>query len=307
MTDYPRDLAGYRGRPPAPAWPGGTRLALNFALNYEEGGERSVLDGDPHSEVYLIPEFPGLPAVEGRNPLVEDLYEYGSRAGFWRLLSLFDERGVKFTCWAVGLALARNPQVGSAMAAGGHEVASHSWRWIDYSDMPEAEEREDIRRTVETIRQLTGDGPSGWYTGRYGPNTRRLVMEETDTIYDSDCYNDDLPYWVEIAGRNRLIVPYALDTNDFKYAMMPGWSSGEDFLAYLKLAFDRLYAEGTRTPKMMTVGLHCRLSGRPARAEAVARFLDYAIAHDDVWICKREEIARHWMAYHPASGEDGDR
>jgi allantoinase len=294
-----RNLVGYGRRRPAADWPGGARIAVSFVLNYEEGGERNVMDGDPHAENYLVPDLAGLPAIPGRNYFVEDAYEYGSRAGFWRLLRLFEERDLKFTSWAVGLALERNPEAGAAMAEAGHEVASHSWRWIDYADVPEQREREDIRKTVEVIHRITGTEPLGWYTGRYSKNTRRLVMEETNTLYDSDCYNDDLPYWVEVSGRPRLLVPYALDTNDFKFALTPGWTSGDDFFAYLKAAFDRLYREGEAEPKMMSIGLHCRLAGRPARADALARFMDYVQSHEKVWICRRIEIARHWMARHP--------
>lgn len=297
----PRDLIGYGRTRPHADWPGGARVAISFVLNYEEGGERSVADGDPHAETYLTPEMVGLAAKPGRNFSVEDHFEYGSRAGFWRLLRLFGDRGLPFTCWAVGLALARNPDAGRAMAEAGHEVGSHSWRWIDYAGMPEAQEREDIRRTVQTIWDIAGTPPLGWYTGRYSENTRRLVMEETETLYDSDSYNDDLPYWVDVSGKPRLIVPYALDTNDFKFATTPGWMSGEDFFAYLKAAFDQLYQEGAAEPKMMSVGLHCRLTGRPARAQALGRFMDYVAGHERVWICRRVEIARHWMAKHPAT------
>lgn len=302
MTDpRPRDLIGYGRTRPHAAWPGNARVAVSFVLNYEEGGERSVADGDPHAETYLTPEIVGLPPKPGRNLSVEEHFEYGSRAGFWRILRLFHERGLPFTCWAVGLALARNPDAGRAMAEAGHEVGSHSWRWIDYAGMPEAQEREDIRRTVQAIREIAGTPPLGWYTGRYSENTRRLVMEETETLYDSDSYNDDLPYWVPVAGKPRLIVPYALDTNDFKFATTPGWMSGEDFLAYLKAAFDQLYREGAEEPKMMSVGLHCRLTGRPVRAEALGRFMDYVIGHERVWVCRRVEIARHWMEKHPVA------
>lgn len=301
MTDpRPRDLIGYGRTRPHAAWPGNARVAVSFVLNYEEGGEPSVADGDPHAEIYLTPEIVGLAPKPGRNFSVEDHFEYGSRAGFWRILRLFGERGLPFTCWAVGLALARNPDAGRAMAEAGHEVASHSWRWIDYAGMAEAQEREDIRRTVQAIRETTGTPPLGWYTGRYSENTRRLVMEETETLYDSDSYNDDLPYWMEVS-KPRLIVPYALDTNDFKFATTPGWMSGEDFFAYLKAAFDQLYVEGAEKPKMMSIGLHCRLTGRPARAAALARFMDYVIGHERVWVCRRVEIARHWMATHPAA------
>jgi allantoinase len=296
----PRDLIGYGRHRPQAEWPGGARIALSFVLNYEEGGERNVMDGDPHAEIYVTPEISGIPPVTRRNLSVEDLFEYGSRAGFWRLMRVFGERDVPFTSWAVGLALKRNPEAGIAMAEAGHEVASHSWRWIDYADVPEEQEREDIRKTVQTIREITGHPPLGWYTGRYSANTRRLVMEETETLYDSDCYNDDLSYWTRVDGKPRLMIPYALDSNDFKFALSPGWTSGDDFFTYLKAAFDHLYREGETEPKMMSVGLHCRLTGRPARAEALARFIDYVLTHERVWICRRVEIARHWMVRHPA-------
>ncbi len=296
----PRDLIGYGGSRPDARWPGGARIAVSFVLNYEEGGERSVADGDPHSEIYLVPDIVGPAPQPRRNGFVEDAFEYGSRAGFWRILKLFEERRLPFTCWAVGLALSRNPEAGRAMAEAGHEVASHSWRWIDYAGMPEDEERDDIRKTVRTIAEIAGRPPLGWYTGRGSLNTRRLVMEETETLYDSDSYNDDLPYWTDVAGKSRLIVPYALDTNDFKFATNPGWMSGEDFFAYLKSAFDQLYKEGEHEPKMMSVGLHARLTGRPARANALARFMDYVQGHEKAWICRRVEIAQHWMAHHPA-------
>ena len=301
---YPRDLVGYGRRRPHAAWPGNARVAVSFVLNYEEGGERNVLDGDPHAEIYLTPEIVGVPAIPGRNPFVEDGFEYGSRAGFWRVLDVFAEHRLPFTAWAVGLALKRHPDAGRAMAEAGHEVASHSWRWIDYSGVSEEQERADIRATVATILETTGSPPLGWYTGRYSPNTRRLVMEETKTIYNSDAYNDDLPYYRLVGGKPRLIVPYALDTNDFKFATDPGWMSGEDFLSYLKLAFDRLYREGEDQPKMMSIGLHARLTGRPGRAEALARFMDHVLNHDRVWICRRREIAEHWLKTHPY-GEGG--
>ncbi len=295
----PRNLIGYGRARPQAAWPGGARVAVSFVLNYEEGGERSVADGDAHAENYLVPDIVGLAPHPDRSRFAEDAFEYGSRAGFWRILDLFGERGMPFTCWAVGLALARNPEAGRAMAEAGHEVASHSWRWIDYAGMAEDAEREDIRRTVRTITEIAGQPPLGWYTGRCSRNTRRLVMEETETLYDSDCYNDDLPYWTDVAGKPRLIVPYALDTNDFKFAMNPAWMSGDDFFMYLKSAFDQLYQEGEREPKMMSIGLHARLSGRPGRAKALTRFMDHVRGHEKAWICRRVEIARHWMAHHP--------
>ena len=299
----PRDLRGYGRARPQAEWPGGARVAVSFVLNYEEGGERSVDDGDPHAEHYLVPDIVGVAPQARRNLFVEDAFEYGSRAGFWRILGLFEQRRMPFTCWAVGLALLRNPDAGRAMAEAGHEVASHSWRWIDYADMPEAAEREDIRRAVRAIAEVAGAPPLGWYTGRGSVNTRRLVMEETDTLYDSDSYNDDLPYWTTVAGKPRLIVPYALDTNDFKFAMNPGWTSGEDFYLYLKAAFDHLYREGEREPKMMSIGLHARLTGRPGRADALARFMDHVGSHPGAWVCRRVEIARHWTARHPFAAE----
>ena len=306
MTDEDaRDLIGYGRHRPQANWPGGARVAVSFVLNYEEGGERSVLDGDPQAENYLVPDIVGLPPIGSRSRNIEDLFEYGSRAGFWRVLRLFEERKLAFTSWAVGLALHRNPDAGRAMAEAGHEVASHSWRWIDYRGMPEDEERDHIRQTVATIARICGAPPLGWYTGRYSDNTRRLVMEESPTLYDSDAYNDDLPYWVTVGGAPRLIVPYALDTNDFKFAANPGWLSGEDFFTYLKAAFDRLYHEGATEPKMMSIGLHCRLVGRPARADALARFMDHVQRHDGAWVCRRVEIARHWMAAHPYAAPDG--
>ena len=227
--DTPRDLVGYGRHRPHARWPNGARVAVSFVLNYEEGGERSVMDGDAHAETYLVPEIANMPAVARRSASAEALFEYGSRAGFWRILRLFEERRLPFTAWAVGLALARNPEAGIAMAEAGHEVASHSWRWIDYADMPEEQERQHIRQTVEAITRIAGAPPLGWYTGRCSANTRRLVMEETETLYDSDCYDDDLPHWVRVGDRPRLLVPYALDTNDFKFALSPGWSSGDDF------------------------------------------------------------------------------
>ncbi|MCH8189581.1 MAG: allantoinase PuuE [Proteobacteria bacterium] len=303
MTEpYPRDLVGYGGNPPDPQWPGGARLALSFVLNYEEGGERNILDGDPASETFLT-EILGQPALQGeRNLFVEDIFEYGSRAGFWRVLRLFREHQIHFTSWAVGIALARNPDAARAMAADGHEVASHGWRWIDYRGMAEDEEREHIRRTVETIEKLIGTRPYGWYTGRYSENTLRLVAEEGGILYSSDTYNDDLPYWRLVEDKPFLMIPYSLDANDMKFSTTPGWMSGDDFFTYLKATFDQLRREGETEPKMMSVGLHCRMAGRPGRAAALARFLDYVKEFDDVWIAKRIDIARHWMKVHPYQG-----
>lgn len=294
-----RDLVGYSGRPPHPRWPGDARLALQFVLNIEEGAESSVLNGDAQSEAYLH-ELPGRPPRAGERDLsVEGMYEYGSRAGVWRLLELFGARGVPLTAFAVGLALERNPEIGRALAAAGHEVAGHGYRWLDYRGVPADEERRHIGLTVEIIERISGKRPVGWYTGRVSQNTRRLVREEGGFLYSSDAYNDDLPYW--LAGSPPLLViPYTLVTNDVRYLLPNGVASAGEFFQLLKDAFDQLWEEGARLPKLMSVGLHGRISGHPARAMAVARFLDYALGRELVWVCRREEIARHWMREHPA-------
>jgi putative urate catabolism protein len=306
MTEpYPRDLVGYGGNPPHPRWPNGARLALSMVLNYEEGGEACVLHGDPASEAYLH-EIPGQPGLAGqRNMNVESIYEYGARAGFWRILRLFQERGMVLTVYAVGMALERNPVAAKAMVDAGFEVASHGWRWIDYQDMPEAEERTHLKRAIEAIERTTGTRPVGWYTGRNSPQTRRLVVEEGGFLYDSDSYADDLPYWVEVSGRPHLVIPYTLDNNDMRFAITSGFSHGDEFFQYLRDSFDVLYEEGARQPKMMSVGLHCRLVGRPSRSASLVRFLDYARSHDHVWITTRAEIARHWRKHHPYKGKAG--
>lgn len=296
---YPRDLVGYGQHSPDPRWPGGARLALQIVMNYEEGGEACVLHGDAASEAYLHEVVGTAPLPGARNLVVESVYEYGSRAGFWRLMRLFAERDLKVTVFAVAMALERNPEAAAAIVEAGHEVASHGWRWIDYQLVSEEEERAHIRRAVETIQRVTGSRPLGWYTGRVSPNTRRLVVEEGGFLYDADAYNDDLPYWVEVSGKPHLVIPYTLDNNDMKFATAQGFNTGEDFFGYLRDAFDVLYAEGTEHPKMMSVGLHARLAGRPGRVAALARFLDYVQRHDRVWICRRVEIARPWIASHP--------
>jgi len=300
---YPRDMAGYGRDTPDPRWPGNARIAVQFVVNYEEGGENTVLHGDPHAESYLTEVVGTPPLANERNLTVESIYEYGSRAGFWRLLRLFDERGIPFTTYAVAMALARNADAAQALVQSGHEVASHGWRWIDYHGVPEEIERKHIRLAVEAIAELCGERPLGWYTGRNSENTRRLVVEEGGFLYDADAYNDDLPYWIEVDGKAHLVVPYTLDVNDMKFGTQQGFNTGDQFYAYLKDAFDVLYAEGERAPKMMSVGLHCRIAGRPGRAAAVARFLDYVCAHDRVWVCRRIDIARHWIEHHAISSD----
>ena len=296
---YPRNLIGYGRNPPDPNWPGEARVALQFVLNYEEGGESNVLHGDPASETFLSEIVGAQPFVGARHMSMESLYEYGSRAGLWRLLRLFEKRKLPLTVFAVGMAVARNPEALAAMVALGHEIASHGWRWINYHGVEEAIEREHVRLAVEAIRRVTGVAPLGWYTGRTSENTRRLVAQHGGFLYDADSYSDDLPYWEVVGDKPVLIVPYALDTNDMRFATAQGFNSGDQFFSYLKDAFDVLYAEGESAPKMLSIGLHCRLAGRPARIAALARFLDHVQKHDRVWICRRVEIARHWAAHHP--------
>jgi putative urate catabolism protein len=314
MTDpaaYPRDLAGYGERPPHPRWPGGARVALQFVLNYEEGGENSVLHGDAASETFLS-EIIGAPAFPDRHLSMESMYEYGARAGVWRVLRAFAERGMPLTIFGVAMALERNPRVVEAFLRAGHEIASHGWRWISYQGVDEATEREHLERAVATITRLTGAPPAGWYTGRDSPRTRRLVVEHGGFVYDADSYADDLPYWTAVETRDgvrqHLVVPYTLDSNDMRFATPQGFNSGDQFYAYLRDAFDTLYAEGDPrgldAPKMLSIGLHCRLVGRPARLASLARFLDYVQRHDDVWVARRIDIARHWIATHPAAARD---
>ncbi|GIK85102.1 MAG: hypothetical protein BroJett026_05830 [Betaproteobacteria bacterium] len=306
---YPRDLVGYGEHPPHARWPGGARVALQFVLNYEEGGENSVLHGDAASETFLS-EIVGAQAFRARHLSMESLYEYGSRAGVWRLLRLFRERAVPLTVFGVAMAMQRHPDVVEAFLRDGHEVASHGWRWISYQSVDEATEREHVERAAEAIRALTGAPPLGWYTGRDSPVTRRLVVEHGGFVYDADSYADDLPYWTEVdCARGRvphLVVPYTLDTNDMRFATPQGFNSGEQFFAYLRDAFDVLYAEGDPAgadrPKMLSIGLHCRIAGRPGRLAALARFLDHAQSHPRVWFARRIDIARHWIATHPHGG-----
>ncbi|MBL1415444.1 MAG: allantoinase PuuE [Moritella sp.] len=296
---YPRDLIGYGQNVPNANWPNKARLAISFVLNYEEGGERCVLHGDSESEAFLS-EMPGAVPLEGvRNLSMESCYEYGSRAGVWRLLSLFADYQIPLTIFAVAMALERHPDVAKAFVAANHEICSHGYRWLDYQYTDEAEEREHLHKAINIIKELTGKRPTGWYTGRLGPNTRRLVAEEGGFLYDSDAYDDDLPYWVKANNKPHLVIPYTLDVNDMRFATPQGFNSGEQFFQYLKDSFDTLYAEGATTPKMMSVGLHCRLVGRPGRIASLKRFLDYVKQHDDVWLCTREQIANHWIENHP--------
>ena len=290
-----RDLVGYGERPPDPRWPGGARLALSFVLNYEEGGENTPLEGDPASEAFLHEVVGAPPTVGRRNLNAESMFEFGSRAGFWRVHRIFAKHGLPLTVYAVAQALERNPAAARAMVAAGWEVASHGWRWIDYLELPEDEEREHIRRAIEAIERTCGQRPVGWYTGRISESTRRLVVEEGGFLYDSDSYADELPYWVEVAGRDHLVIPYTLDANDMKFLITNGFQTAGQFLEYLVDSFEQLYAEGGR---MMSVGLHCRIVGRPGRAPALDRFLAHVRSKPDVWVTTRAEVARHWHSHH---------
>jgi putative urate catabolism protein len=304
-SGYPRDLVGYADRPPDPRWPGGARLAVNFVLNYEEGAERSVLHGDETSETRLSDLFLTAPRRGARDLTVESAYDYGARVGFWRLMRVFAARQVPLTVYAVGMALTRNPRAAEAMARRGCDIVDHGWRWVDYHGVDEPTEREHIRLSVEAIRQLTGARPLGWYVGTPSANTRRLVVEEGGFLYDSDAYDDELPYWTREYGRPHLIIPHTLDDNDTRLARGLGWGRAGDFYVSLRDSFDALYREGEDAPKMMTVAVHCRLAGKPARAAALARFVDHVLGHDRVWLCRRIELAEHWRAHHPPAGGPG--
>jgi putative urate catabolism protein len=297
---YPRDLIGYGANPPHAQWPGGARIAVQFVLNFEEGGENSILHGDEGAETFLSEIINAAPVPGARHMSMESIYEYGSRAGVWRVLRLFRERQVPLTVFAVAAALERYPAMAEAFLKDRHEICSHGYRWINYQSVPEAVEREHIARAVEVLTRITGERPLGWYTGRTSPNTRRLVAEQGGFLYDADDYSDDLPFWVKEAGKPQLIVPYTLDSNDMRFAAAQGFNSGDQFFAYLKDAFDVLYAESKTAPKMLSIGLHCRLIGRPGRFASLARFLAYAQSHPNVWFARRVDIARHWHATHPA-------
>jgi putative urate catabolism protein len=296
---YPRDMIGYGAIPPEARWPGNARIALQFVINYEEGGENSILHGDLASEAFLSETVGAAPVPGMRNMNMESIYEYGSRAGFWRLHRAFTGRNLPVTVYGVAMALERNPSAVAAMLDSDWEIATHGYRWIDYQYIPEEVERAHIAKAVEIHTRVTGNRPLGWYQGRVSPQTRRLVAEEGGFLYDADSYADDLPYWDTSTGKPLLIVPYTLDANDMRFATAQGFNSGDQFFSYLKDSFDVLYREGADRPRMMSVGLHCRLTGRPGRTAALERFLDYAAGHDRIWITRRIDIARHWIATHP--------
>jgi len=298
-ADYPRDMVGYGPNPPHPQWPGGANIAVQFVLNYEEGAENSVLHGDQASETFLS-EIVGAQPFPNRHMSMESLYEYGSRAGVWRVLRVFGRRDLPLTIFGVAMALARNPQALAAFVQRGDEIACHGLRWVSYQLVEPEVERGHIAEAVRLMTELTGEAPLGWYTGRDSPQTRRLVVEHGGFLYDADAYADDLPYWTAVDGTNHLVVPYTLDTNDMRFASPGGFGSGDEFFTHLRDAFDVLYAEGVAgSPKMLSIGLHCRLVGRPARIAALERFLDHVQAHDKVWIARRIDIARHWIAHFP--------
>ncbi|MES2090142.1 MAG: allantoinase PuuE [Pseudomonadota bacterium] len=307
---YPRDLVGHGRHPPHAQWPGGAQIAVQFVLNYEEGGENSVLHGDAGSEQFLSEMF-NPPAFADRHLSMESIYEYGSRVGVWRILREFERRQLPLTVFGVSMALQRYPELTRAFVELGHEIACHGWRWISYQGMDEATEREHMRLGMQLIQDLTGQRALGWYTGRDSPNTRRLVADYGGFEYDSDYYGDDLPFWTEVSKTNgevvpHLVVPYTLDVNDMRFCLPQGYSQADDFFTYLRDTFDVLYAEGDRNglnePKMMSVGMHCRLLGRPGRMRALQKFLDYLEQHDKVWVCRRLDIARHWKTQHPWTG-----
>ena len=300
-SPYPRDMVGYGAHPPDPKWPGGARVAVQFVINYEEGGENCILHGDTASEAFLSEIVGAQPYAGLRHMNMESLYEYGSRAGFWRLHRLFTARAIPVTVYAVAMALERNPTAVEAMLSADWEIASHGYRWIDYQFVAEEVEREHLHQAIAIHTHVTGTRPLGWYTGRCSPNTRKLVAEEGGFLYDADSYADDLPYWVTDYGQPHLVIPYTLDANDMRFATYQGFNSGDQFFTYLKDSFDILYVEGETAPKMMSVGLHCRLVGRPGRAAALARFLDYVQGHARVWLCRRLDIANHWRVHHPYS------
>ncbi len=294
VKKYPRDMIGYGSKKLEINWPNNARLALQIVLNYEEGAENSVLHGDKYSETFLS-EIIGAQPIKGRHVNMESIYEYGSKRGFWRLHELFQEKKIPITIFGVAMALERNPEICKAIIEGDYEVASHGWRWIDYQNISKSVEKKHMDLAIKSIKKIFGKRPLGWYTGRCSPNTRDLVMNEGSFLYDSDSYSDDLPYWEIRNKKKQLIIPYTLDNNDMRFATNQGFNSGDQFFTYLKDSFDALYEEGNTKPKMMSLGLHCRLIGRPGRIQSLKKFLDYVLKHNDVWICKRIDIAKHWI------------
>ena len=298
---YPRDMTGYGRNAPDPRWPGGARIAVQFVVNYEEGGENCLLHGDKASEAFLSEIVGAQPWVGQRHMNMESIYEYGARAGFWRLWRMFSKRNMPVTVYGVASALARSPEQVAAMQEADWEIASHGLKWVDYKDTPIELERADLAQAIRLHTEVTGSRPTGWYLGRCSENTLKLVMEEGGFDYYADTYADDLPYYVRDLDKTQLIVPYTLDTNDMRFATPQGFNSGDQFFSYLKDSFDVLYEEGKEgAPKMLSIGLHCRLVGRPGRAASLARFLDYVLAHEKVWVVKRIDIAKHWKSTHPA-------
>ncbi|RPG94974.1 MAG: allantoinase PuuE [Candidatus Pelagibacter sp. TMED253] len=291
---YPRDMVGYGQKDLRINWPNNARLALQIVLNYEEGSENSVLHGDKSSETFLSEIIGALP-IKGRHINMESLYEYGSRRGFWRIHQLFKNKKIPITIFGVAMALERNPEVCKAIIDADYEVACHGWRWIDYQNISKSVEKKHMSLAIKSIKKIFGNRPLGWYTGRCSPNTRDLVIEDGGFLYDSDSYSDDLPYWETRKKKKQLIIPYTLDNNDMRFATNQGFNSGDQFYNYLKDSFDVLYKEGENNPKMMSVGLHCRIIGRPGRLKSLERFLDYVLQHKEVWICKRVDIAKHWI------------
>jgi|TARA_B110000037_G_scaffold211050_1_gene262152 putative urate catabolism protein len=289
-----RDLIGYGSNLPKVEWPNKARIAVQIVLNYEEGAENCVLNGDKNSEVFLS-EIIGAQPIKGRHMNMESLYEYGSRAGFWRLHNLFQEKEIPITIFGVGMALEKNPEICKAIIEADYEVASHGWRWIDYQNIKKSEEKKHMQLAIKAHTKIFGKRPDGWYTGRCSPNTRDLVMEDGGFLYDSDSYSDDLPYWENRNKKKQLIIPYTLDNNDMRFATNQGFNTGDHFYSYLKDSFDALYEEGRTNPKMMSVGLHCRLIGKPGRIQSLKKFLDYIQKHEDIWVCKRVDIAKHWI------------
>lgn len=293
-------MKGYGEHAPKVTWPNKAKVAVQFVINYEEGAENCILHGDNASETFLSEIIGAQPFVNERHMNMESFYEYGSRAGFWRLHRLFSQRGLPVTVFGVAMAMQRNPEAVEAMLKADWEIASHGYRWIDYQNVPIETEREHLKKAIAIHKEMTGQKPKGWYLGRMSENTRQLVMEEGSFLYDADSYADDLPYYVKGKEKPHLIVPYSLDANDMRFASPQGFNSGEQFYCYLKDTFDTLYAEGADAPKMMSIGLHCRIIGRPGRFASLVKFLDYIGKYNDVWVCRRQDIAEHWLANHKA-------